>query len=198
MMRHYWISIAMLLGVALSISVQVSAAADASPLVPSQWLYSKSKILTHFYKCTSQKCDESSLVSYHFQDVTGVTTAQFKSGIASIAENFNALGYEYKLIGKAEMLPAPKGVHYIIYWQKSALTDPDGKTIQQVSGLIVGDKISISMDSTSDKSAAAKTNFVNFANLIASTLNTFESGLKGKKSQKCIKGKMIPTCFGPS
>ena len=171
---------------------------ETSALVPNQWVYSKSKILTHFYKCTSTKCNKSSLVSYHFQDVTDVSLAEFKSGISSIAENFKNLGYKYKLIGKAEKINAPDGVDYAIYLQKSALTDHDGDTIQQVSGLIVGRKISLSIDSTSDDMAPAQTNFVNFASLLAQTLNEYENSFSSKKPKKCIKSKMIPVCFGPT
>lgn len=176
----------------------IAVAADSAALVPNQWVYSKSKIMTHFYKCTSDSCDKSSLFSYHFQDVTGVSADQFKSGISSIAGNFKMLGYKYKLIGKAEKVPAPEGVHYVIYAQKSAITDPNGKTVRQISGLIVGDKISISVDSTADKMKSAQATFRSFTSLIASTLNTYETGFKGKKAPKCIKGKMIPVCFGPT
>ena len=172
--------------------------AEISPLVPNQWIYSKNKILTHFYRCTSSKCNKTSLVSYHFQDVTDVSLNQFKAGISSIADNFKLLGYKYKLLGKAEKLPAPAGSDYAIYLQKSALTDPKGKTIQQVSGLIVGNKISISIDSTSADMTPAQSNFTNFADLLAQTLSTYETNINSNKSKKCIKGKMIPVCFGPT
>jgi len=172
--------------------------AETSALVPNQWVYSKSKILTHFYKCTSSKCNKSSLVSYHFQDVTDVSIGEFKTGIASIAENFKNLGYKYKLVGKAEKIAAPDAIDYAIYLQKSALTDQEGKTIQQLSGLIVGKKISLSIDSTSDDMTSAQNNFSSFASLLAQTLNDYENAMKSKKSSKCIKGKMIPVCFGPT
>ena len=124
--------------------------------------------------------------------------AEFKSGISSIAENFKNLGYKYKLVGKAENIAAPEGIDYAIYLQKSDLTDQKGKTIQQVSGLLVGKKISLSIDSTSDDMAPAQNNFSNFASLLAQTLNAYENGMNSKKPTKCIKGKMIPVCFGPT
>ena len=136
-------------------------------------------------------------MSYHFQDVTDVSMAEFKSGISSIAENFKNLGYKYKLVGKAEKISAPEGIDYTIYLQKSALTDPDGETIQQVSGLIVGKRISLSIDSTSGEMAPAQTNFVSFASLLAQTLNEYENSGSTKKKQKMHQEQHDTSLFWP-